>query len=142
MPTAQPCSGWPAIFRHIRSVRILRRDGRRRLIAVRATWHGVPIGWTAIQTNEPEPGRMTLHHVSPLTRGSVAVWEVAEAPAPPGGPPSVDLLVRQQVTVPLPLIGAPLASRFVGGWVGRELGQSMLDRVKEIAEGGSLAGRD
>ena len=35
---------WPAIFRHIKSVRVLKRDGHRRLIAVRASWHGIPIG--------------------------------------------------------------------------------------------------
>jgi hypothetical protein len=48
---------------------------------------------------------------------------------------------EQQVVVPLPLIGGPLARRFVGGRVGRDLGQKILDRIKEIAEGGTLAGR-
>src|SRR3954452_21650057 len=64
---------WPAIIPHIRLARVLRRDGRRRLISVRASWHGIPIGWRMIETVDVAAGQVTLQHVSRLTRGSVAV---------------------------------------------------------------------
>jgi hypothetical protein len=58
------------------------------------------------------------------------------------GSRAVDLVATQQVNVPLPVIGGLIARSFVGGTVARKLGRSILNRVKEIAEGGSLAGRD
>jgi hypothetical protein len=45
------------------------------------------------------------------------------------------------VTVPLPVFGRLLAERFVGGRVGHGFGQAMLDRIKLVAERGSLAGQ-
>lgn len=112
---------WPSIFDHMQSARVVKRDragGSRRLIVVRATWYGLPVGWRAIQTIEPEINRMTLYHVSPLTRGSVATWEVRPVESSPAGRSVVELVVRQQVTVPLPLVGPLLARYFVGGTVG------------------------
>jgi hypothetical protein len=53
----------------------------------------------------------------------------------------VELTFRQHVVVPIPLVGPLLARAFVGGRVARDLGQAMLDRLNEIAEGGSLADR-
>lgn len=130
---------WPSIFDHMQSARVVKRDGvngSRRLIVVRASWYGLPVGWRAIQTVEPEHSRMTLYHVSPLTRGSVATWEVRSVDDSPAGSPVVELVVRQQVTVPLPLVGPMLARYFVGGTVGQQFGQAMADRIKRIAEGG------
>jgi len=126
---------WPLIFDHIQSVRVVKQAGPRRLIVVRASWFGIPVGWRAIQTVEPEIGRMTLQHVSPLTRGSVAVWEVRRAAEPPTGrSPTVELLVHSRVIVPLPLIGPFLARYVVGGRVARGFGQAMAERIKQIAE--------
>jgi hypothetical protein len=133
---------WPAFLAHIRSARVVRRDGRRRLIKVRASWRGIPVGWTAVETVDEAEGRMTLRHVSRLTGGSVAAWIVGPTLHLADGLVAVDVTVEQQVTVPLPVIGGLLARQFAGGRVAREFGQSILDRVKEVAEGGSLAGRD
>ena len=132
---------WPALLPHIRSLRVLRREGRRRLVAVRASWRGLPLGYTAVVTVDPARSSMTLRHLSRLTRGSVATWTVHPAPSTGGPADGVELTVRQHVVVPLPLVGPLLAEAFVGGRVARELGPAMLDRIKEIAEGGSLAGR-
>jgi hypothetical protein len=46
------------------------------------------------------------------------------------------------MTVRVPLVGGILAIGFIGGQVARDLGHQMARRVQEIAEGGSLAGRD
>ena len=132
---------WPALFPHVRSARVLRRDGRRRLIVVRARWRGLPLGYTAVQTVDAPQGRMTIRHLSRLTRGSVAVWDVRPAPDPGAPTDDVELSVHQQVVVPIPLVGSLLAHCFVGGRVARDLGQAMLERVKQVAEGGSLADR-
>jgi hypothetical protein len=131
---------WPAILPHVRSARVVRRDGRRRLVTVRASWKGLPIGWTAVETIDPVQCRMTLRHVTPLTRGSLAVWTVSPETIDRGAV-AVDVDVEQRVVVPLPLVGGLLGRGFVGGRVARELGQKILDRVKEVAEGESLAGR-
>lgn len=128
---------WPAIFPHVRSVRVLRRDGARRLIAVRASWHGVPIRWRAVQTVDAERGRMTLQQVSPLTRGSAASWTVTLADR---GDSATEVRVCAQPVLHLPGFVGPLAARLVGRRVARDLAQAMLARLKEIAEGGSLAG--
>jgi hypothetical protein len=135
---------WPALFGHVRSARVLRRDGKRRLIAVRARWHGLPLDYTAIQTVDADRQQMTIRHVSRLTRGSVATWAVVAAPGldstnDPGD--AVDVRVHQQVIVPVPMVGGLLARQFVGGRIARDQGQAMLDRLKVVAEGGSLAGR-
>jgi hypothetical protein len=112
------------------------------LIKVRAAWHGIPIHWTAVQTVDEAEGRITLRHVSHLTCGSVAVWTVGPTLSLDDGRVAVDVVVDQQVAVPLPLIGGLLARHVAGGRVAREFGQAILDRVKQVAEGGSLAGRD
>jgi hypothetical protein len=131
---------WPALFRDVRSARMLRRDGRRRLLAIQTSWYGLPIGWTAMQTINPDQGRMTLRHLSPLTRGSIITWDVRPAADADGQGSAVDLIVHQAVTVPLPVTGWLLAERFVGDRLRQTFGQTMLDRIKHIAEGGSLAG--
>ena len=77
---------------------------------------------------------LTLYHVSPLTRGSIAVWDVRPVMESPAGPPTSDLVVHSQVRVPLPIIGPLLARHFVGGRVGRQFGQAMAARIKQRAE--------
>lgn len=133
---------WPALFRHIRSARVLRRNGRRRLIAVKARWKGVPLGYTAIQTIDDEAFAMTIRHVSPITRGSAATWSVLPADDIDRAHSEVELRLVQTVIVRVPLVGGILANGLVGGRVARDLGHQMARRVQEIAEGGSLAGRD
>jgi ribosome-associated toxin RatA of RatAB toxin-antitoxin module len=134
---------WPALFRHIRSARVLRRSGRRRLIAVKSRWKGLPLAYTAIQTVDDDAFETTIQHVSPITRGSITTWSVSPADADADPTHSgVELRLAQTVTVPVPLVGGILATTFVGGRVARDLGRQMARRVQEIAEGGSLAGRD
>ena len=133
---------WPALFPHVRSARVLRRDGRRKLFRVRARWRGLPLSYTAILTVDAERGEISIRHLSRLTRGSVAIWSVLPAVHHAGASgDGVELRVQQQVIVPIPLVGGILARGIIGGRVARDLGQSMLDRLKEVAEGGSLADR-
>ena len=133
---------WPVLFRHIRSARVLRRNGRRRLITVKVRWKGLPLGYTAIQTIDDEGFETTIQHVSPLTRGSAVTWSVLPADDADLAYLGVELRLEQRMTVRVPLVGGILAIGFIGGQVARDLGHQMARRVQEIAEGGSLAGRD
>lgn len=132
---------WPALFPHIRSARVVRRDRRRRLIVVRAIWRQLPLGYTAVLTVDRERGEVTIRHLSRLTHGSVAVWSVRSAQEQAESADVVDVSVQQQVRVPIRFVGSLLARGFVGGRVARDLGQAMLERLAEVAEGGSLADR-
>jgi ribosome-associated toxin RatA of RatAB toxin-antitoxin module len=129
---------WPALFQHVRSARVLRRDGQRRLVVVRVAWRGLPASYTAIVTADVDRCRLTIRHLSPMTRGSEATWTVSPTSELDD---AVDVDVVQHVIVPLPIVGDLLARELIGGRVARDLGQSMLDRLKEVAEGGSLADR-
>src|SRR3989442_289273 len=117
---------------------MLRQNGRRRLVSVQARWYGLPIGWMMVHAIDVDQQRVTLRHESPLTRGSIAIWDVRPAAVAEGQPAAVDLIVSQRVTVPLPGIGGLLARRLVGGRVWHGFGLAMLDRIKAIAEHGSL----
>jgi len=133
---------WPALFPHIRSARVLRRADGGRMFRVAARWWGLPLAYTAILTVDADRGTVTIRHLSRLTRDSVATWSVRPAPDSGGaGLDGVELSVHQHVVVPIPIVGGILARELVGGRVARDLGQAKLDRLKEIAEGGSLADR-
>src|SRR4051812_40196026 len=69
---------WPALFPHVRSARVVRRhrDGRRRLIVVRAAWKGLPLEYTAVQTVDSYYRSMSIRHMSRLTGGSTATFVV------------------------------------------------------------------
>ena len=126
---------WPALIPHIHSARGLQRMGTRRLVSVRASWHGVPVGWRAIQLSEPEHGRVTFRHLVPISRGTTVTWTVRALDAS-----TVVLRVEQQVRLARFVPGRQLMTGFLTHRVGPEMARSMLDRIREIAEGGSLAG--
>lgn len=132
---------WPALFRHVRSTRVVRRDGRRRLVVVKARWHHVPIDIVAIQTIDDADLRMTVQHVSRLTGGSFATWTVRPAGRTAEAAVRVQVHLHQSVRVAVPMVGCLLARKLIGGRVARDLGRSTLERLKEVAEGASLAGR-
>jgi hypothetical protein len=128
---------WPALIPHIHSARVLQRMGNRRLVSVRASWHGVPVGWRAIQLSEPEHGRVTFRHLVPVSRGTTVTWTVC-----PVDDNTVVLRVEQQVKLARFVPGRQLMTGFLTHSVGPDMARSMLDRIREIAEGGSLAGLD
>lgn len=126
---------WPALFPHVRSARVLRRRGHQRLVAVRATWRGLPVGWRAVQTLELEHGRVTFRHVNALSRGSSVCWSVEPTAS------GAHVSVTQQVHLHVPLVGTWISRHVLESRIGPELAAAMLTRLQEIAEGGSLAGR-
>ena len=128
---------WPALIPHVRSARVLRRMGNRRLVSVRASWRGLPVGWKAIQTLEPEVGRITFRHLVPVSRGTTVSWTIRQVDAE-----TTVLRVEQQVRLASFVPGRQLLAGVLADRVGPEMARLMLDRIREIAEGGSLAGRE
>ena len=128
---------WPALISHVHSARVLRRMGGRRLVSVRASWRGVPVGWRAIQTLEPEQGRITFRHLVPVSRGTTVTWTVRQIDGE-----TVMLSVEQQIKLASFVPARQLVTGVLASRVGPEMAQLMLDRIREIAEGGSLAGRE
>lgn len=126
---------WPALIPHVHSARVLRRMGNRRLVSVQASWHGVPVGWRAIQLSEPEHGRVTFRHLVRVSRGTTVTWTIHPVDAG-----AVILRVEQTVKLASFVPGRRLMAGFLTDTVGPQMARLMLDRIREIAEGGSLAG--
>jgi ribosome-associated toxin RatA of RatAB toxin-antitoxin module len=128
---------WPALIPHIRSARVVQRMGNRRLVSVRASWRGLPVGWRAIQLMEPDHGRVTFRHLMPVSRGTTVTWTVRQVDAD-----TVSLTVEQRVKLAPFVPGRPLVTELLSSRVGPEMARWMLLRFKYVAEGGSLAGRE
>lgn len=121
---------WPALFPQVRAARVLRRANRHRLVLVRSSWHGLPVTFRARQTEDVERCTVTFLCVGPLGRCATVVWSFE--PAPEGG---------TTVTVAESERSGARPSIVLGPAPGAIFGAGLLARVKEIAEGGSLAGR-
>lgn len=129
---------WPALIPHIKSARVVERLGRhRRIVSVRASWRGVPVGWRAIQLSEPEHRRVTFRHLIAATRGTTVVWTVEPISAN-----AVRLRVEQRVRLARFVPGRAVVRSIMTDRIGPEMAHLMLERIREIAEGGSLAGRE
>jgi uncharacterized membrane protein len=124
---------WPAILPHYRYVRVLRRAPLRRLVAMGASRDGIPVSWTSIQWLEPAIHRITFRHVGGVTRGMVVEWQIVQAGD------AVDVAINHRFEPSWPLIGAWAADRVVGRLFVHDIAGKTLRRIKELAQGGSLA---
>lgn len=72
---------WPRRLPHYRSVRRLDSAAQQRVFEMRAYRPIVdglklPLRWTAIQTLEPESGRIEFRHTAGISRGMWVLWTV------------------------------------------------------------------
>lgn len=125
---------WPALLPHYRYVRILRRASGCRLVEMAASRDGIPVSWTSIQWLEPERCRITFRHVRGVTRGMVVEWAIE-----PAEPDQVDVTISHWWAPRWPL-SFWIAERAIGPFFVHDIAGKTLARIKEIAEGGSLAG--
>jgi ribosome-associated toxin RatA of RatAB toxin-antitoxin module len=65
---------WPEILPHYRYVRLLADEGPARTVAMGARHDGIPISWTARQTNDPATPHIAFHHLRGWTRGMDVEW--------------------------------------------------------------------
>lgn len=70
---------WPEILPHYRSVRVLEQRGSSRVVEMAAWRSGIPIRWTAQQTNDPERPHIAFHHTAGWTRGMDVEWTFESA---------------------------------------------------------------
>lgn len=125
---------WPALLPHYRYVQILKRKPGRRLARMGAYRDRLPVSWTSIQWLEPETRRITFRHVAGVTRGMVVEWLME-----PAGGTAVDVTISHRFRLGWPVIGDVVAERIIGPAFVEYIAGKTLQRIKEIAEGGSLA---
>lgn len=65
---------WPERLPHYRYVNVLRDDGTTRTVEMAARHLGVPLRWTALQTNDPVRPHIAFRHIAGPTRGMDVEW--------------------------------------------------------------------
>ena len=119
---------WPRILPHYRWVRVLRADGRRRLVEMAAHRDGFPVRWTAIQELFPTEHRITFRHVRGVTRGMEVAWTLTP------GDDGVDVAIWHGFTPRWPLVPDALIQLLVGDLFVENIAAKTLRRIKELAE--------
>lgn len=122
---------WPEILPHYRYVRVLSDDGRRRVVEMGASRDGIPISWTAEQTNDPNEPRITFRHLRGWTRGMDVAWRFAEE----GGLTRVT--IEHHLTFAFPIASDWLGTHVVGGFFVDNVAGKTLARMKTLAEAGT-----
>ena len=122
---------WPRILPHYRWVRVLRRDGRRRLVEMAASRDGIPVRWTAIQTLDPAERRIAFRHVRGVTRGMEVAWSLVP------GEHGVLVSIWHAFHPGWPLVPDALVSLVVGRFFVDNIASKTLERIKALAEAGA-----
>lgn len=128
---AEAVERWPELLPHYRYVRLLRREGRSRVVKMAASRSGVPISWTSVLTPLPVQNRIRFQHIGGITRGMEVEWRLRRER---GG---TRVVIEHRLRLPW-----PPGFRQVGEWVVGELfiknvAGKTLRRVKQLAERGS-----
>ena len=129
-PLAAAVERWPQILPHYRWVRVLRDDGRRRLVEMAARRDGIPVRWWAEQTLYPEAPRITFKHVRGVTAGMDVAWSFERK----------DHTTLVRITHDLDLrwpLGSLLADHIIGPLFVENIAGKTLRRIKQLAETGS-----
>ena len=113
---------WPAWFRLVERARLVGHRESRRLVELRTGGLSAPGRWRVVQLVDEAARHVSFALAEGSGKGSAITWSIV---AVDGTDAACD------VTVACRTRGGPFAV----------LGQRMLERVKEVAEGASLAGR-
>lgn len=131
---------WPEILPHYSSVRVLRDDGQRRIVAMAARRDAIPVRWVAEQRVYPADRRVTFRHVGGITRGMDVAWTLT--PMELSGDVLVQIWHRFEPRWPLVpdvLIDLVVGRYFVNGIAARTL--ACLRARAEMAVGDAGARR-
>lgn len=130
-PLAAEVERWPELLPHYRWVRLLERDGNRKLVEMAASRDGIPVSWRAVQQLYPEVPRITFRHVKGVTRGMDVAWTFH---AQDGG---TLVRIEHELTFRWPLIGAWVAEQVIGPQFIENIAGKTLRRIKHLVEAGT-----
>lgn len=119
---------WPRILPHYRRVRVLRDDGRRRLVEMAASRDGIPVRWRALQDIDLVRRRITFRHVGGVTKGMDVAWTLT--PAADG----VRVEIWHRFEPSWPLVPDALVSAVIGHFFVDDIAGKTLRRIKALAE--------
>src|SRR5947208_12166785 len=75
---------WGDLLPHYRYVKLLKREGNRKLVRMSAWRDFIPVTWTAICVVEPGvgdlPGKIKFRHTKGLVRGMYVEWWFRQLP--------------------------------------------------------------
>jgi ribosome-associated toxin RatA of RatAB toxin-antitoxin module len=119
---------WPRILPHYRWVRLLRDEGRRRLVEMAASRDGIPVRWMAIQELDLAERRIRFRHIRGITRGMEVAWTLT--------PNEQGTLVEiwHAFHPRWPFVPDALVSLVVGQFFVENIASKTLRRIKAVAE--------
>lgn len=117
---------------HYRYVNVLADDGATRTVEMSARHAGIPLRWTAQQTNDAERPHIAFKHVKGLTRGMDVEWIFT-----PLGPSRTHVRIVHHLAFVF-----PFAADFFGKYVVSDIfihgvATRTLARMKSLAEAGA-----
>lgn len=119
---------WPEFLHHYRWVKLLHREGNRKVVAMAARRDWIPVSWVSIQELEPEVPRMRFQHIGGFTRGMRVEWSFDVRPG------TVLVAIRHEFHLPWPVLGRLVSDRIVGDFFVRHIAGQTLMMIKQRAE--------
>jgi ribosome-associated toxin RatA of RatAB toxin-antitoxin module len=119
---------WPRILPHYRWVRLLRNEGRRRVVEMAASRDGIPVRWTAVQELDLAERRITFRHIKGITRGMEVAWTLT--PHEQGTLVEIWHAFRPR----WPFVPDALVSLVVGQFFVENIASKTLRHIKALAE--------
>ncbi len=121
---------WAERLPHYRYVRVVERRATETLAAMSARRGWIPVFWWAVQTPEPDRGRVRFRHVRGITRGMEVLWTLESER---GG---TRARILHDLDLRWPLLGAWFAEHVIARGFIRPIAERTLARFKAIAESG------
>ena len=119
---------WPEILPHYRYVRVLENRGATRVVAMGA-WRDVfPIGWVAMQTNDPAAPHIAFHHLRGWTRGMDVEWLFEELAH------GTRVTIEHRLKFRFPVAADWLGEHVVSDYFVHGVAAKTLARMKTLAE--------
>ncbi|GAC1442595.1 MAG: hypothetical protein NVS2B8_18330 [Vulcanimicrobiaceae bacterium] len=122
---------WPQILPHYRYVRIVSGDDRARVVEMGASRDGIPIAWTAEQTNDPVAPHVAFRHVRGWTRGMDVAWNFSTEGA------ITRVTIEHHLQFAFPVASDWLGRHVVGDFFVDDVARKTLARIKALAEAGA-----
>ncbi len=119
---------WPDILPHYRYVRVIARSGATRTVEMGATRDGIPIAWTAEQTDDAERPSIRFRHVRGWTRGMDVQWRFIETER------GTRVTIEHRLQFAFPFASEWIGKHIVGDFFVHDIANKTLARIKTLAE--------